>query len=680
MPRARSPKRDEAYQLWLASEGKKKLKDIAAELGVSETQIRKWKNQDKWNGNVTNYDKGNVTKKEAVAEDVEQVLENTGLTDKQRLFCLHYAKCFNATKAYQKAYGSSYETAAVEGWKCLRKPKIRDEIHRLKQSRLNREMLDEHDIFQKYMDIAFADITDYVEFGREEVQVMGAFGPVETKDPETGESVPLKKTINTVRFKESDQVDGTLIAEVKQGKDGASVKLMDRMKALNWLAEHMDLATEEQRARIEKLKLEIKAEDREAAEEKEYAGIPASMIAPVFAPVLFDIRDHRHTEYVFPGGRGSTKSSFISLNIIDLIMTNPEMHAVVMRQVADTMRGSVYQQILWAIDALGLTDEFHPTVSPMEITRKSTGQKIYFRGADDPGKVKSIKVPFGYIGILWLEELDQFTGPESVRKIEQSVIRGGDVAYIFKSFNPPKTISNWANKYIKVPKESRLVTYSTYKDVPEKWLGKPFLEEAEFLKEVNPDAYENEYMGVANGSGGSVFDNVTIRPITDEEIPQFDRVLNGVDWGWYPDLYAFVRVHYDAARLTLYIWQEYTCNKKSNRQTADELIRIGITSSDLITCDSAEEKSVGDYKSYGLFARPADKGPGSREYSYKWLQSLKEIVIDNVRCPVAAEEFLDYEYERDKDGNVISGYPDGNDHCIDAVRYATNRIWKRRGE
>lgn len=453
------------------------------------------------------------------------------------------------------------------------------------------------------------------------------------------------------------------------------IKQYDEMLHKNW-----ELASEEQRTRIELLKAQKEKTDPEEQEEKEYTGIPASMIAPVFAPVLFDIRDYRHTEYVFPGGRGSTKSSFISLNIIDLIMTNPEMHAVVMRQVADTMRGSVYQQILWAIDALGLTDEFHPTVSPMEITRKSTGQKIYFRGADDPGKVKSIKVPFGYIGILWLEELDQFTGPESVRKIEQSVIRGGDVAYIFKSFNPPKTVSNWANKYIKIPKESRLVTYSTYKDVPEKWLGKPFLEEAEFLKEVNPDAYENEYLGVANGSGGSVFDNVTIRQITDEEISQFDRVLNGVDWGWYPDLYAFVRVHYDAARLTLYIWQEYTCNKKSNRQTADQLMQMGITGSDVITCDSAEEKSVGDYKSYGLFARSADKGPGSREYSYKWLQSLKEIVIDNVRCPVAAEEFMDYEYERDKDGNVISGYPDGDDHCIDAVRYATNRIWKRRGE
>lgn len=472
------------------------------------------------------------------------------------------------------------------------------------------------------------------------------------------------------------------MAMIKEGLAG-NVKAYEAVAKYAGQGVKTDSDLEEQAARIQLMqaqKEKVQKVDPEKEEETAYSGIPASMIAPVFAPVLFDIQEHKHTEYVFPGGRGSTKSSFVSLNVIDLIMTHPDMHAVVMRQVADTMRGSVYQQILWAIDALGLTDDFHATVSPMEITRKSTGQKIYFRGADDPGKVKSIKVPFGYIGILWLEELDQFAGPESVRKIEQSVIRGGDIAYIFKSFNPPKTISNWANKYIKVPKESRLVTYSTYKDVPERWLGKPFIEEAEFLKEVNPDAYENEYMGVANGSGGSVFDNVTIREITDAEIAQFDRVMNGVDWGWYPDLYAFVRVHYDAARLTLYVWQEYTCNKQSNRQTADKLRKLGIRGNDLITCDSAEEKSVGDYKSYGLFARAAEKGPGSREYSFKWLQSLREIVIDNVRCPVAAEEFLNYEYERDKDDNVISGYPDGDDHCIDAVRYATNRIWKRRGE
>lgn len=491
------------------------------------------------------------------------------------------------------------------------------------------------------------------------------------------EWTPILKAMGLDSTLES-AVNAAVIKKALEGSVGAYEAIRDTLgQTLK-----SDLDIEEQMAKISHLKAQSEALQPNTDNEQSvrYTGIPSNMVAPVFAPVIFDIQEHGHTECVFPGGRGSTKSSFISLQIIDLIMTNDQMHAVVMRQVADTLRGSVYQQILWAIEALELSDEFHTTVSPMEITRISTGQKIHFRGADDPGKVKSIKVPFGYIGILWLEELDQFTGPESVRKIEQSVIRGGDVAYIFKSFNPPKTASNWANKYIKVPKASRLVTESTYLDVPPKWLGKPFLDEAEFLKEINPDAYDNEYMGVANGSGGSVFDNVTIREITDDEIAQFDHVLNGVDWGWYPDPYAFIRVHYEPSQLRLYIWQEYTCNKQSNRQTADKLIEIGVTGNDLITCDSAEEKSVGDYKSYGLLARPADKGPGSREYSFKWLQSLREIVIDNVRCPVAAQEFLDYEYERDKEGNVISGYPDGNDHCIDAVRYATNRIWKKKGQ
>lgn len=468
---------------------------------------------------------------------------------------------------------------------------------------------------------------------------------------------------------------------------GLDAQLSDRINAGKELARRFEklktpLDVQEQKARIANLEARTESlkPDNDSDQPVRYTGIPSNMVAPVFAPVVFDIQEHRHTEYVFPGGRGSTKSSFVSLQIIDLLMRNDQMHAVVMRQVADTLRGSVYQQILWAIEALDLTDKFHATVSPMEITRKSTGQKIYFRGADDPGKIKSIKVPFGYIGILWLEELDQFVGPESVRKIEQSVIRGGDIAYIFKSFNPPKTASNWANKYIKIPKETRFVTESTYKDVPGKWLGKTFLDEAEFLKETNPDAYENEYLGVANGSGGSVFDNVVIREITDEEIAQFDRIYNGVDWGWYPDPYHFTRCHYDAARLILYIFTEYRCNKQSNRQTADKLIELGITGNDLITCDSAENKSIGDYKTYGLLAREAIKGPGSVDYSMKWLQSLRMIVIDNVRCPKTAEEFLEYEYERDKEGNIISGYPDKNNHAIDSVRYATNPIWKKKGQ
>lgn len=429
-----------------------------------------------------------------------------------------------------------------------------------------------------------------------------------------------------------------------------------------------------------KLNLEKEKTSKPAPASAEYKGIPATLIAPAFSQVLFDIADHGHTEYVFPGGRGSTKSTFVGINVIDQLMRDDTVHALALRQYSNTLKDSVYAQILWAISALGLDDEFDSTKSPLEITRKSTGQKIYFRGADDPNKIKSIKPEFGYIGLLWFEELDQFHGADEVRKIEQSAIRGGDTAYIFKSFNPPKSAMNWANQYIKIPKDTRLVTMSDYLTVPKKWLGKPFLEEAEFLKETNPDAYANEYLGEANGSGGNIFENVVIREITDEEISHFDNIYNGVDWGYYPDKFAFMRVHYAAAQHTLYIWDEYTSNKESNRQTADKLISKGITANDLITCDSAEPKSVGDYRAFGLCARPAEKGPDSRSYSYKWLQGLRQIIIDNKRCPVAAEEFLSKEYERDRDGNIISGYPDGNDHAIDAVRYATERKWKRRGE
>lgn len=469
-------------------------------------------------------------------------------------------------------------------------------------------------------------------------------------------------------------VNAALLKKAKSGDVNAIKELRDIIQ---------DDAYQKHKIKLDNayLRLEQEKNAPSAASVSEYRGIPANMIAPAFSSLLFDVENHEHSEYVLPGGRGSTKSSVISLLVINLIMDNEEMHACVMRQVADTLRGSVYQQILWAIDALGLSDEFRATVSPMEITRISTGQKIFFRGADDPNKLKSVKAPFGYIGVLWFEELDQFAGAEAVRKIEQSVIRGGEIAYKFKSFNPPKSAQNWANKYIKVPREDRLVVESNYLSVPKQWLGKPFLDDAAFLKETNPTAYENEYMGVANGTGGNVFDNVVIREVTDEEISRFDRLYRGVDWGWYPDPYAYNCMTYLAAQHTLIIFDEYHCNKQSNRQTADELMKNhGVTANDLITCDSAEEKSCGDYRAYGLMARGAKKGAGSVEYSMKWLQSLREIVIDNRRCPHTAAEFLDYEYERDKEGNVISGYPDADNHHIDATRYAMNKVWKRRGE
>ena len=422
-------------------------------------------------------------------------------------------------------------------------------------------------------------------------------------------------------------------------------------------------------------------EDKEAeAEEKESTfKLDPLLIADGFNALRRDILKGAHTEYVLKGGRGSTKSSYLSLQGIELLLNNPSMHWLVLRQVSNTLRDSVYNQIMWAIDMLGLADQFTYTKNPLEMTYKKTGQKIFFRGADDPLKIKSIKMPFGYIGILWFEELDQFKGEEAVRNVEQSAIRGGDIAYIFKSFNPPKTANNWANMYVTIPKEKRLVNHSSYLDVPPEWLGRVFIEEAEYLKGVNPKAYEHEYMGVPNANGGAVFENVVCEEISDAEVKQFDRIYRGVDWGWYPDPYAYVACYYDAARLTLYIYDEYRTNKKSNRETADELFARGVGDDEVI-CDSAEPKSIGDYRSYGLRARPVDKGAGSVDYSMKWLQSLAKIVIDPKRCPETMAEFLNYEYERNKDDEIISGYPDANNHSIDAVRYAMSPVWRRRGQ
>ncbi|NGT74840.1 terminase small subunit [Clostridium perfringens] len=255
MARARSPNRDKAFEIYKDHDGNITNREIADMLDENEKTISNWKCRDKWNVvlqknecSTTNKkvqkNTDNNMKKEPIAEEVKEVLGNTELTDKQRLFCIYYIKYFNATKAYQKAYGCSYETAMVEGFRTLRNPKIELEIEKLKQHKLNQVMLSEEDIFQRYMDIAFSDITDYVNFGKREIEIL-----------EDNQSKTIE--VNYVDFNDSYNVDGTIISEVKQGKDGVSIKLHDKMKALQWLSDHMNIATDKQKAELEVLKSKI---------------------------------------------------------------------------------------------------------------------------------------------------------------------------------------------------------------------------------------------------------------------------------------------------------------------------------------------------------------------------------------------------------------------------------------
>lgn len=406
----------------------------------------------------------------------------------------------------------------------------------------------------------------------------------------------------------------------------------------------------------------------------------SSVLGSSFYGLAHDVFEHGHTHYDLSGGRGSLKSSCVSLLIPCLIVRNPNTHACVFRKVRDTIRDSVFSQYIWAIDTLGMADKWESRISPMELIYKPTGQKIMFRGTDDPMKLKSIKAPFGYIAYTHFEEKDQFAGRAEIRTILQSTMRGGDKFWNFESYNPPISRDNWANLDSEEVRADRLCHKSCYLQAPVEWLGEQFIAEAEYIKKTNEREYRHEYLGEAVGTGSEVFENIEVREITDEEIRRFDRVQNGVDWGFYPDPWAFNRMQYDAAQRILYIFSEMTGYKQGNKETADRLLALGLTMNDRIVADSAEPKSVADYRKFGLNCHGAQKGPGSVEYSMKWLQQLTKIVIDPVRCPDTKKEFCSYEYERNKDGELISGYPDKNNHHIDAVRYGTELIWRKPGQ
>lgn len=407
----------------------------------------------------------------------------------------------------------------------------------------------------------------------------------------------------------------------------------------------------------------------------------SNIIAPAFYPVHWDIQDGGHVYYDLFGGRGSTKSSFISVEIVLGIMQDPAANAVVFRKVASTVGTSVFEQVQWAINALEVDHLWKCTSNPYKATYIPTGQVILFRGLDKAKKLKSIKVSRGYLKFLWFEELDEFAGDEEIRSVQQSVLRGGPTYCVFKSFNPPLSKSNWANEYVAVPRKRALRHKSCYLDVPREWLGEQFFEDAEDLAQLNPRAYEHEYLGNPVGAGGEVFDNLDIRELTDEEISHFDNIFMGIDWGWYPDPFHWGKMHYDSTRKTLFIYDEYRANKQSNAETWNSLVMLKhVTGSDLITADSAEPKSVADYREYGALCRGAIKGPDSIRYGMKWLQSLKKIVIDPTRCPNTAREFKGYEYERTADGEVMSSFPDANNHSIDCTRYAMEKVYKRKGQ
>lgn len=397
-------------------------------------------------------------------------------------------------------------------------------------------------------------------------------------------------------------------------------------------------------------------------------------------------------EWWMKGGRGSTKSSFISLCVVILVVAHPFANAVVVRRVGNTLRDSVYEQICWAISALGLERWFLCKVSPMEIVYLPTGQRIVFRGLDDPLKLKSTKFRKGYCAVLWFEELDQIAGWAQVSSVIKSLRRGGDVFWTFYSYNPPRSKSCWVNeKALEMErKPGCTVHHSTYLDVIESghadWLGRDFVEDAEWQRENDPLGYEWEMLGVPVGNGGDVFDNAVFREVADAELDAFDNMRCGQDFGWYPDPWHFTISEWQPARRRLVTWYEDRANKLQPWEQASRILDALTWSDDgesdpvlhgaYVLSDDAEPQTIAAQRERGVNAKASGKG-GMREASYRFLQSV-EWVIDPVRCPRLAREVREKQYDQSPDGEWLNSIPDGNDHGIDSVRYATMREARSR--
>lgn len=418
-------------------------------------------------------------------------------------------------------------------------------------------------------------------------------------------------------------------------------------------------------------------------------------ISPHFRKFWVKSKKKKHLYYVLKGGRGSGKSYHIPMRILIDMIEYP-VSALGMRKIQNTIVKSVFQNFKAAAKILGVEHLFRFVPSNLEITYLPRGNKIYFAGADDPNKIKSIKDGDFPLAILWIEELAEFKTEDEVTTIENSVLReelegkvvseahkrkkkyGFDYSFYY-SYNPPKRRQSWVNKKYESSfvDKNTFVDHSTYLDNP--YLSKKFIEQAENVKKRKPLKYEWEYMGKAIGSGIVPFDNLVIDTIPDELFATFDNIRQAVDFGYGPDPLAFVRWHYDKTRNTIYAMDEIYGHKISNKALAGKIKAKGYDSHRM-TADSAEPKSIDELRiDYGLKIMGAKKGPDSVQYGEEWLGDLDAIIIDPKRTPNIAEEFENIDYEQDKNGESLARLEDKNNHTIDSTRYAFEDDMKKTG-
>ncbi|MGL5651234.1 MAG: PBSX family phage terminase large subunit [Paraclostridium sp.] len=393
------------------------------------------------------------------------------------------------------------------------------------------------------------------------------------------------------------------------------------------------------------------------------------------------INSNKYLYHVLKGGRASAKSTHIAIWLVLALMKYP-VTCLCIRKVGNTLAESVFEQLKEAIEILNVGHVWKIQKSPLQLIYIPRGNKFIFRGADDPAKIKSIKMSKFPIAFVWFEELAEFKTEDEVTTIVNSVLRAelppGLSYKVIYSYNPPKRKQSWVNKKFETQfiQGNTYVHHSTYLDNPH--ISKAFIEEAEEVKNKNNFKYRWEYLGEPIGSGVVPFSNLEFRTITDEEIKSFDNIRQGNDFGYATDPMAFVRLHYDKKRRTIYFIDEIYGVKMSIRELAENIIAKNYNDTH-VTCDSAEPRSIAELREKGIKALKAKKGPGSIEFGENWLDDLEAIVIDNKRTPNIAKEFENIDYQTDKDGNIMPKLEDKDNHSIDATRYALELDMKTHG-
>jgi len=382
----------------------------------------------------------------------------------------------------------------------------------------------------------------------------------------------------------------------------------------------------------------------------------------------------KYREIISKGGRGSIKSNFWAAIAEETIYNDNQAHVVYTRRYKTDLRGSVYNQFMKTIIRHNMLDEWDFTTSPMMAKYKKTGQCVIFVGADKPISLKSYNLSFGYVKLLIHEECDEMAGLEQMDNIEDTFLRSDTFALDIKVFNPPKSANNFMNEYVNEcrKKDSTYIAHSYYYNVPVKWLGQRFFERAEWFKQHKPRYYANNYMGEVVGTGGTIFENLETRTITDSEIDSFDSISNGLDFGFeHPQ--TFIRSYYDHEKDILYPFYEVWARKCKNSTFARKIKEFKNVE---IIADSARPDSIAEMQDWGFDIIGAKKRWGSnkgREYCWEWLQQTTKIVIDPERTPKLYEEMSKLEFEQLKDGSFSSQYPTLGEDSIMALIYGLNK-------